>query len=99
MKKLFGGAAAVALLVGCASSVGPASDTTQIVASGDNRVVCRSMVVTGSNRKERLCATGAAWSEADAIQEQEAEELMARAGKRYTDTSGLREADRANGAN
>ncbi len=90
MKKLMSGAVACALLCGCASTGAAPAE----LADGQGAVECRSVVVTGSNRKERICATAATWDEADEIRRQEAEEQVQRAKRQYNDVGRAIDADR-----
>ncbi len=93
MKELFGGAIGVALLVGCASPPNP-----EFVSADGAPVECRYEIVTGSNRKEKICATVADWDEANEIRRQQAEDQVQRANRRATDTFRAIEAD-AGGVN
>lgn len=96
MNKLFGGVAALALLAGCAST---APAPAELAAADGTKVVCTYEIVTGSNRKEKVCATEATWDEANDIRRQEAEEQNARASRRYTDTFRAIEADAGGAGN
>jgi hypothetical protein len=71
MSKLIGGAAALTLLVGCAST---APAPAELAAADGEKVVCKYEIVTGSNRKERICATEATWAEANEIRREQAME-------------------------
>jgi hypothetical protein len=96
MIKLIGGAAALTLLVGCAST---APAPAELAAADGEKVVCKYEIVTGSNRKERICATEATWAEANEIRREQADEQTTRANRRYTDTFRAIEADAGNSGN
>ena len=83
MNKSIGGVAALLILSACASAPAP----VQLASADGEKVECRFEVVTGSNRKEKVCATEATWNEADEIREQQAAEEVQRAKRKYTDVS------------
>lgn len=95
MNRLTGSAVALAFLTGCAGT--PAA--TQLASADGAKVECRNEVVTGSNRKERICATVDTWAEADGIRRQQAEDQVDRANRKYTDTFRASEADAGLGGN
>lgn len=90
MIKLIGGAAALTLLAGCAST---APAPAELAAADGSKVVCKYEIVTGSNRKEKVCATESTWAEANEIRRADAEEQSIRSNRRYTDTFRAIEAD------
>jgi hypothetical protein len=84
MNKSIGGVAALLLLSACAT---PAPAPAELASADGGKVECRYEVVTGSNRKEKICATETTWNEADEIRRQQAEDQVQRAERKYTDVS------------
>jgi hypothetical protein len=89
MNKSIGGAAALLLLSACAT---PAPAPVELASADGEKVECRFEVVTGSIRKEKVCATVTTWDEADEIRRQQADEQVQRAKRKYNDVSRTLEA-------
>jgi hypothetical protein len=84
VKKSIGGVAALLLISACAT---PAPAPVELASADGGKVECRFEVVTGSNRKEKICATEATWNEADEIRREQADDQVQRAKRKYNDVS------------
>ncbi|MEZ5939319.1 MAG: hypothetical protein R3C52_14065 [Hyphomonadaceae bacterium] len=87
MSRLLVLGAAAALLSACASTA-PAND--QLASNDDGqKVVCKSIQVTGSNRPQRICLPKAEWTSTEEEQRETTQERVDRVDRRTSNSTGL----------